>query len=97
MPVRQAGGPMRMPMLGISAPNAGDPRSDGFVRTMWSIFCPYFKLMSFLLLMCVFDIAFYIATLIHSCVVYKGLDGSSFLGPVTETLMRFGCKVTLVD
>jgi len=71
-----------------------NPRTQGFPSTIKSILCPFFKPVSFIFLICIIDVAFYIATLIWSS-YHGGLDNSGdiFLGPSTQTLIDFGAKV----
>ena len=51
----------RLPFL--SSQEAVDPRNQGFFSTLRSILCPFFKPISFIFMMCIIDVAFYLATL----------------------------------
>lgn len=71
-----------------------DPRSLGFFGTIQSIFCPFFKVRSFIAIISVIDVLMYLITLIHS-LSNEGLskDTKNFLGPNDGTLDTFGAKV----
>lgn len=72
-----------------------DPRKVSHCKTLQLILCPYFKFNSFLFIVSVIQIIFYITTIIYSlCIDHKlSPDLSSFLGPCTSTLVTFGAKV----
>ena len=77
----------------------GDPRKNSNFRTLIIILCPYLSCLSFLVIISFVEIAFYLATIIHSLIVSHELspDLTSFLGPCTSTLATFGAKVIFLN
>ena len=73
----------------------GDPRKYGNCETLQHLFCPFFRFLSFVVLISLFDILIYLLTLAHSAIAFGTLarDQSTFLGPCTSSLITFGAKV----
>jgi len=69
-----------------------NPRTQGFGGIMRTIFCPYFKCISFMFIICAFDTIMFIATLIYSA-KNGGLTSDQFLAPSTKSLIAFGARV----
>ena len=73
-----------------------DPRRQGFFSVVRTIFCPFFKPLSFISAMCIIDICVFTVTIIYS-LYNNGLDTNNdvLLAPNINTLLLFGAKVLL--
>jgi len=61
---------------------------------MWKFtFCPRFQFCSAIFFICLIELAFFIASLIHTCVTTGQLDPHFFLGINIFTLQKFGMRM----
>ena len=73
-----------------------DPRSLSFIGTIQSILCPGLRPLSFIFIISMIDIVFYLFTVIYS--LFNGglsTKTTTFLGPSIYTLNKFGAKVNI--
>lgn len=62
------------------------PRNENFFDMWKYTFCPNFKCLSAIVFICIIQLIFFMAEIIHTAVVFKELNNMTFIGVQLPTL-----------